>query len=277
MIFRETLETILKGTSYEFRMGEPHIHLSDVLAVVQAEKEGKISYNYQNINNIPSQFGLDENGLTPSCSLYQNVAHILHKASPESIRRVDEDGFIWIDIDVEIEPQNNLHKLTPAGKEVLCGLLYLTGIGQLILSVENYIDENMIDNGVNQLIKALSLLPDEKSIIEAVEQGQEIKRAAQLEIKPPKKSGCFIATAVYGDIMAPEVVCLRQYRDTILNSTKTGRGLIELYYWTSPPIAVIVGKSTLLKAIFRNLLLSPLVLFIERSRKRPESNDSSTE
>lgn len=50
-------------------------------------------------------------------------------------------------------------------------------------------------------------------------------------------SSCFIATAVYGDVMAPEVVSLRQFRDDVLKKYWLGRLFISVYYATSPPVA----------------------------------------
>jgi len=78
--------------------------------------------------------------------------------------------------------------------------------------------------------------------------------------KPPsKKSGCFIATAVYGDVMAPEVICLRYYRDTVLIGTKTGRAFVEIYYKISPVLAAFISKSIFLRMIIRKSVLGPLV------------------
>lgn len=50
-------------------------------------------------------------------------------------------------------------------------------------------------------------------------------------------SACFIASAVYGDANAPEVVALRQFRDQSLRSNTFGRAFIAVYYRLSPPIA----------------------------------------
>ncbi len=45
-----------------------------------------------------------------------------------------------------------------------------------------------------------------------------------------KSSSCFIATAVYGDINAPEVQVLRRFRDNVLMETGLGRKIVDLYY-----------------------------------------------
>ncbi|MFM0205863.1 cold shock domain-containing protein [Paraburkholderia sediminicola] len=52
-----------------------------------------------------------------------------------------------------------------------------------------------------------------------------------------RKFGCFLATAVYGDYDAPKVRLLRDFRDHVLNQSRVGRAMVQLYYRTSPPIA----------------------------------------
>ena len=59
----------------------------------------------------------------------------------------------------------------------------------------------------------------------------------QGKVVEQKKSGCYIATAVYGSYDAPEVRVLRRFRDDVLAESIFGRAFIQLYYWLSPPIA----------------------------------------
>lgn len=42
--------------------------------------------------------------------------------------------------------------------------------------------------------------------------------------------GCFVATAVYGDVNAPELQVLRDFKDNVLMETGLGRKAIDLYY-----------------------------------------------
>lgn len=72
-----------------------------------------------------------------------------------------------------------------------------------------------------------------------------------------KSSGCFIATAAYGDEFADEVLVLKKYRDSVLRKTWGGRQFIKLYEVTSPPIARFIANSEILKHITRLLIVNP--------------------
>jgi hypothetical protein len=66
------------------------------------------------------------------------------------------------------------------------------------------------------------------------------------EIKEEKKSeGCYIATAVYGDYCAPEVLILRKVRDEVLIKSLSGRFFISTYYRVSPSLLRMFGANTL--------------------------------
>ena len=79
-----------------------------------------------------------------------------------------------------------------------------------------------------------------------------------------KKEGCFIATAAYGTPFCAELDLLRAFRDQNMKRTALGRYGIRLYYLLSPPIAWVVGRSSLLRFAVRRAL-SPVV---KRLRKR---------
>ncbi len=71
-------------------------------------------------------------------------------------------------------------------------------------------------------------------------------------------TGCFIATAAYGDYDDNMVMLLRRFRDQCLLTNPVGEKFVEFYYNVSPPIADFIADSNLLKNIVKILLL-PLV------------------
>lgn len=74
-----------------------------------------------------------------------------------------------------------------------------------------------------------------------------------------KTEGCFIATACYGDYDAEEVIVLRRYRDNVLQQTKSGRFMVQLYYRVSPFLADFIQERKVLKKAVRQYILQPLV------------------
>lgn len=65
---------------------------------------------------------------------------------------------------------------------------------------------------------------------------------------------CFIATAVYGNYDAPEVLILRAFRDKSLMTNSFGRMLTSVYYAISPSLAKIVKRNKKLQIISRYFL-----------------------
>ena len=58
-----------------------------------------------------------------------------------------------------------------------------------------------------------------------------------------KNSGCYIATAVYGSYDCPQVWTLRRYRDNKLAQSWQGRVFIKFYYFFSPKMVQLFGKT----------------------------------
>lgn len=76
----------------------------------------------------------------------------------------------------------------------------------------------------------------------------------QQAINQKQKSGCYIATAVYGSYDCPEVWTLRRFRDNTLDRTWYGRAFIRTYYAVSPTLVRWFGKDSWFQALFRPVL-----------------------
>jgi hypothetical protein len=81
-----------------------------------------------------------------------------------------------------------------------------------------------------------------------------------------KKSNCFIATAVYGSTLAPEVMVFRRFRDEALLTSKLGTTFVNFYYSVSPPLAFLVSRYQLLRILTRYFLLEPILHLIKKEK-----------
>lgn len=81
-----------------------------------------------------------------------------------------------------------------------------------------------------------------------------------------KDMNCFIATAAYGSIMAPQVETFRRFRDQFLKPTTLGKRFVEFYYEHSPKYAKIIAESESLRAVSR-VALWPLLAYAWLSLK----------
>lgn len=69
--------------------------------------------------------------------------------------------------------------------------------------------------------------------------------------KTSKKSGCYIATCVYGSYDCPQVWTLRRFRDYTLDTTWYGRVFIKMYYTISPSLVKWFGNTNWFKRFFQ--------------------------
>lgn len=72
--------------------------------------------------------------------------------------------------------------------------------------------------------------------------------------KRRKKSGCYVATCIYGSYDCPEVWTLRRFRDNTLDTSCCGRVFIRVYYAISPIIVRIFGNQTWFRIFWKNSL-----------------------
>lgn len=77
-----------------------------------------------------------------------------------------------------------------------------------------------------------------------------------------KKSGCYVATAVYGSYDCPQVWTLRRFRDDRLAASPLGRAFIRTYYAVSPALVRRFGETAWFKALWRG----PLDRLVRRLR-----------
>ena len=76
-------------------------------------------------------------------------------------------------------------------------------------------------------------------------------------------SNCYIATMCYGDINAPQVHILRNYRDEVLSKSIAGKAFVQMYYKTSPRIVRIMKNKTKLNQFIRKFVLDKIIKYIK--------------
>ncbi len=82
----------------------------------------------------------------------------------------------------------------------------------------------------------------------------------------PPTGGCFIATAAYGSNTAQEIDILREFRDSVMLSSRLGTELVAIYYKTSPAAAGFISRHECLRTLVRMSLVHPIVRILDRTR-----------
>lgn len=99
-------------------------------------------------------------------------------------------------------------------------------------------------------------------LVEMIRQAEIYKRKARnpdvinklLRLMANRRAHCFIATAAFNGVNAPEVLFLRNWRDRVLLTNKVGTLFVEIYYVASPPLAQVLDRLSILKPIVRVFL-----------------------
>jgi hypothetical protein len=71
------------------------------------------------------------------------------------------------------------------------------------------------------------------------------------------ESDCFIATAVLGTALDPKIERLRGFRELYLLTTPWGRAVVYVYYEISPFIARRIRHSSIMRRVFRRIVVEP--------------------
>lgn len=80
------------------------------------------------------------------------------------------------------------------------------------------------------------------------------------------KTGCFIATACYGDYNDYNVLELRHFRDEVLLKSRMGNSFVAFYYRHSPAIAEWLKTHTLVASTIKYCILNPIVCILRALR-----------
>ena len=125
-----------------------------------------------------------------------------------------------------------------------------------IVSSEN---KSNIKIGVEKHEKYLKIYEECCETIKRIDPEYDIKPInSQKEIS---KSGCYIATCVYGSYDCPQVWTLRRFRDYTLDETWYGRLFIKFYYAVSPTLVKLFGNTKWFKKLWKSRL-DKMVLYL---------------
>lgn len=83
---------------------------------------------------------------------------------------------------------------------------------------------------------------------------QPVTIPPSMPTQTPTKSGCYVATCIYGSYNCPQVWALRRYRDFVLAKTWFGRFFIRTYYTISPTLVKWFGHKKWFKRIWQPIL-----------------------
>ena len=109
--------------------------------------------------------------------------------------------------------------------------------------------------------------PEDIKKIKAVSNECLEKIRATLERRNIPSGGCYIATAVYGDYEAPQVLALRRFRDEVLLKSKAGQTFVSFYYKHSPRFAEKLKNHKRANRLVR-FILDGVVRILEKTRNR---------
>jgi hypothetical protein len=124
------------------------------------------------------------------------------------------------------------------------------------------VNRSLIMQGLR--MPAIQMLRDHTSI-GYTEAKLAVDRAALISGAPRvSPSGCYIATACYGNYDHPDVLAFRRYRDERLLPSPLGRAAVALYYAVSPALVRRFGGNKQLTRALRTRLLEPLANRLRR-------------
>lgn len=154
------------------------------------------------------------------------------------------------------------HAIARDGVKRLSSIINQVNIGGVVLPAElgtpilNSVHAGKKVQAIKELREATGLgLKEAKDAIELYEKSITEVTYTNITIETkPSKSGCYIATCVYGSYDCPQVWTLRRFRDYTLDKTWYGRIFIKTYYAISPTLVKLFGNYKWFTAFWKNFL-----------------------
>lgn len=227
---------------------------------LQLRLEQRLQIYWKQIHVVKSQFPSAEEGLLNEARFYGFQAMIVFSSSGLMRRMSDRSGSVAVGLATGLiakqQEKNNAQQALSLLDKALS--IYNHPFFHMIKA---NIFRSLGDNAtaLQALNYIIANFPDDEVYMEARRLKDEIEN-------PPKKGMCFVATAAYGSPLAPEVVLLSRYRDEVLLSSKLGALFVAFYYRVSPPLASLIARANVLRAVTRSLFLTPLLRLL-RARK----------
>lgn len=213
------------------------------------------------INNLTNIW----NSFSENQSNYKNIQELKNQCSEitKTMNLVENEQEELI----SINPPNNLIRLHAAQINMYNPLFkyFSDFLYRLSLTaIENLEDPRLKkyltnENG-KQVINMHFDIPFDEELKAISRETQFVTRELQ-KFNKAKGKRCYIATVVYKDANAPEVMKLRQWRDNVLCNNIFGKLIIEIYYFSGKYFANWINKFPVLKRIikyFLDLIISKL-------------------
>jgi len=206
------------------------------------------------LNNIWDNFSEDQGNYSNTQELKNKCKEIIQTMN---IIESEEEELI------SVVPQNNLKGLHTAAINIYNPIFksFFELLDKLYLMINNPEDprlEKFFKDG-KQYVKLDSIISIDEEVEIFSRESEKLEKEIPKSNKAREKR-CYIATVVYKDSDAPEVIKLRQWRDNVLCNSVFGKLIIEIYYFFGKYLAIYINKFPILKGVIKYFL----DLFISR-------------
>ncbi len=121
-------------------------------------------------------------------------------------------------------------------------------------AAQREVKSNAAFRDVNEHVDTVNQLDSHRSLSHHRVKSEIETGSGKMTIDSRKGPSCFVATAVFNDPNATEVICLRHFRDTVLVRYGAGQRFISWYYRNGPRIAAWIQDRPRTKQVTKALL-----------------------